>query len=178
MARIAMDTRAQNSWKELIEKEASTRIACALKKEDLKDEDDWFDRKKYTDHRPLTVNAMPQLNFPPRPPKRSPANTILELAEKLKNSKMLETMRPADDKTQKLLFDGFTKEGKGRHQYLRARTAHNPEDKYEFPLLSSWEYGWKLKDVEQTFKNPKNGRSKIVEESFYRRNGVFELNKN
>jgi len=36
------------------------------------------------------------------------------------------------------------------------------------------EYGWKLGDSGQQFKAPTYARGKIVEESFYRRNGVFE----
>ncbi len=173
-----MDTRAQNSWKELIEKEASTRIACKLRDAEAKDDDDWFKRSKYTENRPFTVNQLPTIVFPPRPVRQKPADILLQLANKQKETASLSEMKPADDKTKTLLFEGFTKEEKGRYQYLRARTAHNPEDKYEFPLLSSWEYGWKLKDVGQKFKSPANARSKIVEESFYRRNGVFEFKPN
>ena len=177
MARIAMDTRAQNSWKELIEKEASTRIQCKLRDEQTKDEDDWFKRSTYTNTRPFSVSQLPQINYPPRPVRQRPADILLQFADK-KEAKSLVEMKPADDKTKALLFDGFTKEERGRYQYLRARTAANPEDKYEYPLLSSWEYGWKLNDVAQTFKTPAHGRSKIVEESFYRRNGVFEFKRN
>lgn len=71
----------------------------------------------------------------------------------------------------KLLYDGFTKEGKGRAQYLSARTAKIPEVKYGFPLTTSWEYGWRLNDVVKEFHAPKYGRSRIVRDSFYRRNG-------
>ncbi len=173
-----MDTRAQNSWKELIEKEASTRIACKIRDEQFKDEDDWFKRSNYTQTRPFSVNQLPTINFPPRPVRHRPADILLELASKKEATTSLSEMKSPDEKTKGLLYDGFTKEERGRYQYLRARTAANPEDKYEFPLLSSWEYGWKLKDVAQTFKTPAHGRSKIVEESFYRRNGVFEYKRN
>ena len=178
MARIAMDTRAQNSWKELIEKESATRLACKLNQETFKDEDEWFHRAKYSENRPTTVGQMPTLNFPPRPKRNRPVDSLLEQASKIKELKSLSDMKKADAKTESLLYEGFTKEGKGRYQYLRARTAANPEEKYEFPILSSWEYGWRLRDVNQTFKTPSHGRSKIVEESFYRRNGVFELKRN
>ena len=171
-----MDTRAQNSWKELIEKEASTRVQCRIRDEETKDEDEWFKRSKYTQSRPFSVNQLPTITFPPRPVRHKPADILLEHASKLKDgTKTLNEMKAPDEKTKKLLFDGFTKEEKGRYQYLRARTAANPEDKYEFPLLSSWDYGWKLNEVAQKFKTPPFGRSKIVEESFYRRNGVFEF---
>ncbi|CAF0837707.1 unnamed protein product [Brachionus calyciflorus] len=176
MSRIAMDTRAQNTWKELIEKEAATRIACKLKQEETgKNEDEWFDRSKYTLNKPLTGNLPTSLNFPPRPARKNTTEEIEKLTEQLKASgaNLLTDMRPPNEKTVKLLYDGFTKEEKGRYQYLKARKTENPEDKFEYPLLSSFEYGWKLNEVAQQYKTPAHGRGKIVEESFYRRNGVF-----
>ena len=35
-------------------------------------------------------------------------------------------------------------QGKGRRQYLQRRGQMRPEEKFDFPLLSSWEYGWRL----------------------------------
>jgi len=73
----------------------------------------------------------------------------------------------------RMLFHGFTKEGKGRYQYLRARMLKRPEDKYMHPITSSWEYGWKLNDVVTEFRAPQFGRSRIVRDTFLRRNGIF-----
>lgn len=170
-----MDTRAQNTWKELIEKEAATRISCKLKQEEAKGEDEWFDRSKYTQDRAPTGSLPPSIKYPPRPPKKDPAEEIARLTEQLKanEANLLTDMRPPEDKMVKMLYDGFTKEEKGRYQYLKARKVDNPEEKYEYPLLSSFEYGWKLKEVAPEYKTPAHGRGKIVEESFYRRNGVF-----
>ncbi|RNA25522.1 hypothetical protein BpHYR1_007695 [Brachionus plicatilis] len=176
MSRIAMDTRAQNSWKELIEKEAATRIACKLKQDEAsKDEDGWFDRTKYKLNKPLTGNLPTSLKFPPRPNRSNTVEEIERLTEQLKNSgaNLLSDMKPPSQNIQALLYDGFTKEEKGRHQYLKARKSENPENKYEYPLLNSFEYGWKLNEVAPEYKTPAYGRGRIVEESFYRRNGVF-----
>lgn len=176
MSRIAMDTRAQNSWKELIEKEAATRIACKKKQEQgSKDQDDWFDRTKYKINKPLTGNLPTTLKFPARPNRGNTYDEIERIKEQLKNTgeNFLSEMKKPNDETQKLLYDGFTKEGKGRYQYLRERNNEDPETKYEYPLLNSFEYGWKLNEVSQEYKTPTHGRGRIVEESFYRRNGVF-----
>jgi hypothetical protein len=187
-----MDTRAQNSWKELIEKEASTRIQCKLKLEETaarKNEDEWFVRSKYTQvpaaittntpTRPATAtnadDMFKPLVFPPRPVRKNIAQEVERLSEQLRLSgaNLLTDMRPPQDQVVQLLYDGFSKEGKGRSQYMRARKHDSPEAKYEYPLVSSFDYGWKLDEVGQKYSNPIHGRSKIVEDSFYRRNGVF-----
>lgn len=83
-------------------------------------------------------------------------------------------MRPVTPGTKTKLYDGFTKEGKGRHQYLVSRYEKNPEEKFSFPLLSSWEYGWRLGDVirKEDIKKPVNGRTRIVADTFYTRTGI------
>jgi hypothetical protein len=175
MARLAMDTRAQNSWKEQVEKEAMTRILCKINKEEYKDEDAWFDKSKYTkDSKPVLPFAT-KINYPPKLVRTNPTQQALELTKQLRESgtNLLSDMRKPEEKVTKLLFDGFTKEEKGRYQYLKARKSDNPEEKYDYPLLTSFDYGWKLSEVAPAYKTPVNGRTKIVEDTFHRRNGVF-----
>ncbi|XP_072418162.1 protein SPMIP1-like [Chiloscyllium punctatum] len=81
-------------------------------------------------------------------------------------------MRPVTPEVQALLYDGFSKEEKGRYQYLKARTKKGPSEKYNHAITSSWEYGWKLED-DAEYKKPAFGRSAMVETAFYRRNGIF-----
>lgn len=83
-------------------------------------------------------------------------------------------MQPVEPRVKDKLFDGFTKEGKGRYQYLNCRYKESPEDKFSFPLLSSWEYGWRLGDVikKEDIKKPQHGRTKIVADTFYTRTGI------
>jgi len=105
---------------------------------------------------------------------------IEQLKSNLKpvDKSLLVNMYPVPEVDKKLLYDGFTKEGKGRHQYLNHRyhTAI-PEDKYQFPIVSSWDYGWRLGDV--TDKNligkPPFCRTRIVADTFYSRNGIPTL---
>lgn len=81
------------------------------------------------------------------------------------------------ERSKTLLYDGFTKEGKGRYQYLQQRYQTIPETKYQFPVLSSWEYGWRLGDVIRTeeIRKPANGRTRIVADTFYTRTGIPDL---
>lgn len=87
---------------------------------------------------------------------------------------LLTEMIPPSPHVKDTLYDGFTKEGKGRYQYLRSRCTTIPELKYHYPLCSSWEYGWRLDDVipKESIKKPPHGRTRIVEDTFYTRNGV------
>ncbi|KAK6174978.1 hypothetical protein SNE40_013525 [Patella caerulea] len=86
----------------------------------------------------------------------------------------VENMRAVTPQTQSKLYDGFTKEGKGRYQYLQDRYSKIPEVKFQYPLLSSWDYGWRLSDVvkKEDIKKPAHGRTRIVADTFYTRNGV------
>ena len=86
-------------------------------------------------------------------------------------------MRPVTPCSKSLLFDGLSKEGKGRNQYLKYRKNLAPEEKFEFPLVSSWEYGWRLSDVvkKEDIKKPPFGRTQKIRDTFYTRNGVPDL---
>ena len=71
------------------------------------------------------------------------------------------------------LYDGFTKEEKGRYQYLAHRKLTKPEDKFQYPLLSSWDIGWKVSEQTHLYRNPVHGRSRIVRDTFYKNNGII-----
>lgn len=81
-------------------------------------------------------------------------------------------MYPVELPVRKLIFDGFSKEGKGRHQYLQNRREVIPERKYQFPLCSSWDYGWRLEEhtPKHAVEKPIYGRRAIVESDFFTRN--------
>lgn len=104
---------------------------------------------------------------------RIPENTHLASA----SNELTVDMKPVNKNVRELLYDGFTKEGKGRYQYLQDRYQTIPESKYQFPVLSSWEYGWRLPDVikKDDIKKPINGRTRIVADTFYTRTGIPSL---
>ena len=81
-------------------------------------------------------------------------------------------MAPVGEHTKRLLFDGVSKEERGRRQYLKARVKEIPESKYLFPLCSSWDYGWQLKEnlSDNCFKKPEHGRRATMTSDFYTRN--------
>ncbi|XP_040197455.1 protein ATP6V1FNB [Rana temporaria] len=80
-------------------------------------------------------------------------------------------MRPASPGTLTLLYSGTSKEEQGRYHYMRVRNKLKPENKYTYPLISSWEYGWQMGSA------TKNNRSlyrrcPIVNDTFFRKNGI------
>lgn len=46
-----------------------------------------------------------------------------------------------------LLYDGVSKDGKGRAAYLKARLKKNPQEKQPFPLASSQVVGWSALEI-------------------------------
>lgn len=53
-------------------------------------------------------------------------------------------MRQVPLSTLQLLFQGISHDGQGRARYLRERHQQAPKEKYPYPIVSSWEYGWHL----------------------------------
>lgn len=107
-------------------------------------------------------------------------DTLLKLAQRSSTSiDLLSDMRPVTGPTKDKLYDGFTKEGKGRYAYLMDRYQTIPERKYQFPVLSSWDYGWRLEDVikKEEIKKPPYGRTRMVADTFYTRTGIPGLRR-
>ena len=154
---MAIDTRAQNMWKELIEKEATTRLQFKFNKNNANDDDEWFDRSKYSKKNKPLVKLEPTIEFPPKQVIPNNAKVYHDLTQKLKenSTNLLSDMRPPPPAVSKILYEGFSKEEKGRYQYLKTRKMENPEIKYEYPLLSSFDYGWKLNEVAQKVNKTK-----------------------
>ncbi|XP_060246908.1 protein SPMIP1 [Meriones unguiculatus] len=77
--------------------------------------------------------------------------------------------------TLKLLFQGTSHDGQGRTMYLKERNRLKPEEKYKYPMVSSWEYGWHVGDVMENYKNPAFARTYPITKSFYNKNGIFHI---
>ncbi|XP_073498851.1 protein SPMIP1 [Phyllobates terribilis] len=168
-----LTTRNQNSWKELIEKETLTRMTWKMKYNEEHPTQPQLEttRKRREVFIPKAVTSLPPLiKTPPALVSRTEESDhdqldILNLAE----------MRPVTPHSSHVLYDGFSKEGKGRSLYLQMRKRLGPEEKYLHPLLSSWDYGWRLGDVVNEFQTPIHGRSRIVKDTFYSRNGILSI---
>ncbi|XP_048403763.1 protein ATP6V1FNB [Stegostoma tigrinum] len=165
------DTRTQKCWTELIEKEAYTRIA-------------WKDKygAKYSRVPPAIPNKKSEV---PKLPTRNYSLPAIQVPKQQEERKKVvretpskpeefQEMRPVTPQVRALLYDGFSKEQKGRYLYLEKRKAKYPEEKFQYPILSSWEYGWRQGDVIEELQLPVHGRLRTVDNTFYSRNGVFD----
>uniref|UniRef100_A0A8C5QYW7 Sperm microtubule inner protein 1 C-terminal domain-containing protein n=1 Tax=Leptobrachium leishanense TaxID=445787 RepID=A0A8C5QYW7_9ANUR len=137
-----LTTRNQNCWKELIEKETISRMTWKLKYDQEHPPCEALPTKK---KREL---ATPKAGTPLLPlinvPKPSLVTVSYEEDQEPVDLQNLGEMRPPTSHTSQLLYDGFSKEGKGRSMYLKRRKQFAPEEKYPHPVLSSWDYGWRL----------------------------------
>ncbi len=122
------------------------------------------------------LRGMPRINpmeFAIQKKREEDAN-LQRVISQAKARYTTEEMRKVDLRSKSLLFDGFTREGKGRYQYLQRRHNTIPEKKYTFPVLSSWEYGWRLDETDGPRKPP-HARTKLITDTFYTRSGVPTL---
>lgn len=115
-----------------------------------------------------TADAPDSRNTPVvLPPISSSSNGPADSVGILSNQS--DMIRP-DSRTTSLLYSGSTREA--RQRYLRTRQRRRPESRFTFPVVSSWEYGWKLDDVVkiEQLRNPVHGRNRIIADTFYRPN--------
>ncbi|XP_051528479.1 protein ATP6V1FNB [Myxocyprinus asiaticus] len=169
--RNLLTTQDQNFYRELILKEAYTRLAWKMKYS--KEYPTRFTTRRSKSIEPFNPPSASKLVLPP----------VVQTQEKKRGAPVLvqrslseaPLMRPVSPHTKESLYHGFSKEGKGRHLYLRKRAQKDPENKFDYPILSSWDYGWRLGDYEMDCKTPAHGRSGIVRSTFYARNGIFNI---
>ncbi|KAI5093367.1 hypothetical protein C0J45_16505, partial [Silurus meridionalis] len=170
--RTLLTTQNQNSYHELIMKEAYTRLNWKMKYG--KDYPVRFTLPKAKVGNPTTAPkvTLPPVVKAPEKKKKKEEEEVPRLQNVLTAAPL---MKPVSPKTRETLYNGLSKEGKGRSQYLKRRVEKMPEERFEYPLLSSWEYGWRLGDYVHDYKSPVNGRSAVIRSTFYARNGIFHI---
>ena len=184
----SMDTQLQNFWKESINKEGALRFSWHLRYSKQ------FSKKAYTT---ASKSADSKLNV--RHGSVPNGNTVAERIRRLESEKQrrgktetkesasaegdprlnqsdgvlsLKDMRPPTANTRQLLYNGISAHGDGRYAYLKKRKTLTPEEKYDFPILSSCQYGWKIRDFRQSKSSP-HARACVIKDSFYRNSGII-----
>ncbi|XP_069812368.1 protein SPMIP1 [Dendropsophus ebraccatus] len=92
-------------------------------------------------------------------------------SEQMETSPIESMMKPVSAGTRSLLYNGTSKEEKGRYCYLKVRNSLGPEEKYCYPIATSWVYGWHLGNLLDN-SCPQYRRCRIVSDTFYRKNGI------
>ncbi len=198
---ITMDTRQQNFWVENIEKEAALRFAWQLRyskqfaknirqqppgkqdppvlagksfKQNITDQIEKIQTNKLPvingSGKERTGSSQSQSKHTGRSSPATSTSSSSKLSRKVKFPKT--DMRPSTARTKALLYDGISAHEEGRLAYLRKRKLIKPEDKFEFPVLSSCQYGWKILDYIKEPQRSKFARTCIVRDTFYRSSGI------
>jgi len=176
---LNMDTQRQNFWKESIDKEAYVRLAWHTKysKEFARDAAVASMGSQSRKQEGLKINALNAFKqeMEEKEKEETEKTSQKKLEEKAKTDPdaLLVEMRPVSSGTRKLLYDGFSALGGGRYAYLQQRKLKAPEVKYEFPITSSWEIGWRLQDCVKQQRSPSFGRTRVIRDTFYRPNGIL-----
>ena len=171
-----MDTQRQNFWKESIDKEAFVRLQWhgRYSKEFARDVAAMTSKPRKEG---LKINALQALKreMEEKDKEKKEKDSQKKLEEKAKTDpdSLLVEMRPVSPETKKVLYDGFSALGGGRYAYLQKRKLKAPEVKYEFPITSAWEVGWRLQDCVSQQKPENFGRTRVIRDTFYRPNGIL-----
>lgn len=171
-----LTTQEQDGWRELINKEAFCRVSWKTKyghKYPRQVPDYETSKRKYF----LPALCPPEEGLKPPKQQEEPAQVegkqLSGEREDPSLQELLPEMRVPTPQTTQLLYQGFSHEGKGRRRYLQERKMKSPEEKFPYPLLSSWDYGWRLGDAVKEIRTPIHGKSRIVMDTFYFKNGIF-----
>lgn len=78
-------------------------------------------------------------------------------------------MKPVDPAVTSLIY---TSGDVGRKTYLNTRIKSSPDQRFYFPEVSSFVYGWKMWYHNNELKKLGFGREMIIKHTFYRRRGV------
>ncbi|KAK6318668.1 hypothetical protein J4Q44_G00098790 [Coregonus suidteri] len=178
--RNLLTTQNQNCYREQIAKECYTRLAW--KSRYGQDYPTSFVSRRAKEQLGLGLR-LPKLPLTTTPTTKTILPPMLSTLERRREAVVpmdrslseAPLMRAVTPQTKDSLYQGFSKEGKGRSLYLHTRTQKGPEEKFDYPLLSSWDYGWRLGDYERDYRSPANGRSGVVSNTFYARNGIFNF---
>ncbi|XP_068578392.1 protein SPMIP1 [Cebidichthys violaceus] len=179
-----LTTQSQNCYREQIQKEMLTRLAwksryanlypscCDAPNTDDGTEPTRLPRAVLPPVSRTTEKQSASPPAPPPPPPAPPGPPVVSL-EGDGPLNVAPLMRPVSPQTRHALYQDSSHHGQGRRLYLQKRGLMRPEEKFDFPLLSSWEYGWRLGDYALDYRTPSRAKSSVVKNTFYARNGVF-----
>lgn len=155
-----LTSQGQARWEERIRKEAVARATWKVNHGHKYPKERSLPGKRLQQalfHSPLGVGTLPATSSPDRrtglpetkgvgaPPSR---RVDIQEAQRATRGPAGQTkpesleMKPVPSSTLQLLFQGISHDGQGRASYLRERNRQKPAEKFQYPILSSWEYGW------------------------------------
>ncbi|GBM53119.1 hypothetical protein AVEN_14925-1 [Araneus ventricosus] len=101
-------------------------------------------------------DSQPEKSMPSKEERAWPASTTTDTRTVPRVEQPPAVMKPVDKESKQLLYHGISHDGEGRALYLNHRYKKTPMDRFHFPIVSSWEYGWDYGQNE-SFYCPKHG---------------------
>ncbi|OON23338.1 hypothetical protein X801_00749 [Opisthorchis viverrini] len=177
------DTRAQRALEEQYERELTSQISWFLKHQQAKKTSpgkplspEEISETKVSNPFDLLPKHVQEKIIACRAREKKPTKAVKKPSESKESVKELPPdMIPPEPYVLKTLYDGISKEGRGRYKYLTERNRLDMEQKYRYPILSSMEYGWGHRQLLKECPNlhtKRHGRVQVIRESFYQRNGL------
>ncbi|KAM3926673.1 protein SPMIP1 [Leptodactylus fuscus] len=174
MARVTLTTQKQEFIKESYLKEMYTRINWWRHyRENMQPVSHLQSKTKVKDHfkLPTITDSRIQAKMDNKNCLDVQSPTDDRKINEMEISSMESQMKPVSPETRSLLYHGTSKEQKGRYYYLKIRNSLGPDEKYKYPITSSWVYGWNLGNLVDN-SCPQYRRCRIVSDTFYRKNGI------
>ncbi|XP_042902592.1 protein SPMIP1-like [Parasteatoda tepidariorum] len=157
MARDKMfDPAFQKAFTEAIHKETDVRMKWNLKygsrfrrsdavkwDEDPDGDDDEEQVSDDSERKKLTSKLPPTKEERAWPATKPPVSTTIPRVNQPPR-----VMKPVSPQCRKLIYQGISHDGEGRRMYLNQRYRERPMERYYYPIVNSWEYGWDYKQYE------------------------------
>uniref|UniRef100_A0AC11EBY1 Uncharacterized protein n=1 Tax=Ovis aries TaxID=9940 RepID=A0AC11EBY1_SHEEP len=167
-----LTSQKQACWQEHIRKETAARVAWNLSYGHKHLKEGALPRKQPQKAAfPSAFGARPSQATSSPDSKEVPAGRLetRELQDQL--SRGVGVQGPAP----KLLFQGISHDGQGRASYLRERYRQKPEEKFLYPIVSSWEYGWHMGEAMKDARPPTYARFQPITKKFYIKSNIFHV---
>ncbi|XP_070247714.1 protein SPMIP1 isoform X1 [Myotis yumanensis] len=183
----------QACWEERLRKEAAARAAWKVNHGHKYPKERSLPRKRLQQallHSAPGVGSLPATSSPDRRTglpetqgvRAQPPGTVgVQEAQRATREPAGQTkrgsleMRRVPSSTRQLLFQGLSHDGQGRALYLRERNRKKPAEKFRYPVLSSWEYGWHVGDAVKNTRLSIYAKCQPITETFHSKCGVFHF---
>ncbi|KFM61408.1 hypothetical protein X975_04615, partial [Stegodyphus mimosarum] len=99
--------------------------------------DDEEDKEDVCLYQPMCIRKMPTREERAWPTSTTSVSRTIPRVTQPPN-----VMKPVPLESKRYIYQGLSHDGEGRALYLKHRYELSPDEKFHFPICSSWEYGW------------------------------------
>ncbi|CAF0889886.1 unnamed protein product [Brachionus calyciflorus] len=192
-----INNKSYQTWSDTIQKETEARLRWNLNRERMKEKfpnntdtsfKEMYETIQFEDFLNKRRFRVPEIKLIPKKNsfEKDVNEYLIKLGAKETSSSSLKPieMYEQDPREKELIYDGISRDCKGRYRYLGERKKYKPEEKFAFPITSSMDYGWNFYDKHDrltssrfkstSFQSPSQfGLKNVIKDTFFRENGVL-----